>query len=86
MGLRSPVWRTGHNRFLPWVQDQVFERGGNEMMDDNFYDLVYEAWMTGKNPDNVDAERYDHMESRGYYPDEITLSDVYPQKTTEHND
>jgi len=56
------------------------------MMDDNFYDLVYEAWMTGKNPDNVDAERYDHMESRGYYPDEITLSDVYPQKTTEHND
>jgi len=52
-------------------------------MDDEFYDLCYDAWMTGKNPDNVDIDLYDSAIADGYYPDEITLDMVYPKQTQE---
>jgi hypothetical protein len=47
-------------------------------MEDEFYELCYETWMTGKNPDLVDIDRYDDARADGYYPDEITLKMVYP--------
>lgn len=47
-------------------------------MDDNFYDLVYDAWLNGENPDTVSEDAYDDMLSQGFYPDEITLTDVLP--------
>jgi len=48
-------------------------------MDKKFYDLVYEAWMEGKDPDAVSIDRYDDKRADGYYPDEITLDMVYPR-------
>jgi radical SAM superfamily enzyme with C-terminal helix-hairpin-helix motif len=48
-------------------------------MEDEFYDLVYDAWRQGKNPDLVSEESYDDMRSQGYYPDEISVKDVYPK-------
>ena len=48
-------------------------------MDDEFYDLCYDAWRSGKNPDAVDPDAYDDARCRGYYPDEITLDMVYPK-------
>lgn len=47
-------------------------------MGKEFYDLVYEAWRTGRNPDCVSKDDYDMRISEGYRPDEITLSDVLP--------
>lgn len=47
-------------------------------MEDEFYDLVYDAWRQGKNPDLVSEDLYDDMRSQGYYPDEISVKDVYP--------
>jgi len=47
-------------------------------MDKEFYDLCYEAWCKGKNPDAVSEEAYEMCKDRGFYPDEITLRDVYP--------
>ena len=52
-------------------------------MDDEFYDLVYEAWSCGCNPDNVDIDRYDSALADGYYPEEITLNMVYPEPPQE---
>lgn len=45
-----------------------------------FYELVYEVWRENGNPDSVDRDRYDDMRSRGYYPDEIGLTDVMPRR------
>jgi hypothetical protein len=50
-------------------------------MDDEFYDLVYEAWQTGKDPDAVSIDAYDNCRTQGYYPDEISLNMVYPKQT-----
>jgi len=50
-------------------------------MEKDFYDLVYDAWMSGKNPDMVSEDRYDDMRSQEYYPDEISIRDVYPRYT-----
>ena len=44
-----------------------------------YYDLVYEAWTTGNDPDLVSEDAYDHMRMRGFYPNEIELRDVYPR-------
>ncbi len=55
-------------------------------MDKEFYDLCYEAWLQGKNPDYVNVDSYDYMKSRGFYPDEITLKDVYPQPNQEQEE
>ena len=49
-------------------------------MEKEFYDLVYEAWMSGRNPDVVSEDRYDDLRAAGYYPDEISLGDVLPKK------
>jgi hypothetical protein len=48
-------------------------------MDDEFYDLCYEAWCRGRNPDSVSIDQYDACLADGYYPDEITLDMVYPK-------
>jgi len=42
-------------------------------MDDEFYDICYDAWRSGKNPDNVSEDKWDYYRAEGYYPDEITL-------------
>ena len=49
-------------------------------MSKEIYDLRYEAWRCGKNPDAVSEEAYDMMLARGFAPDEITLKDVYPSE------
>lgn len=49
------------------------------MRDKEFYDLCYEAWRNGKNPDAVSIDRYDARLADGYSPDEITLDMVYPK-------
>ena len=51
-------------------------------MEDEFYDLVYDAWRQGKSPDRVSEDRYDDLRSQGYYPDEISVKDVYPKPNT----
>ena len=56
------------------------------MSDSEFYDLVYEAWCRGRNPDEVSEDRYDDMIDRGYCPDEIRLSDVLPSFKREDDD
>ena len=48
--------------------------------DDAFYDLCYEAWCRGENPDNVSRDRFDDCLYRGFYPDEIGLRDVLPRE------
>jgi len=48
------------------------------MMDDEFYELCYEAWMTGHSPDDVSVDEYDRLQSRGFSPDEISLNDLLP--------
>ena len=48
-------------------------------MEDEFYDLVYDAWRQGKIPDMVSGDSYDDLRSQGYYPDEISVRDVYPE-------
>lgn len=47
-------------------------------MDKEYYDLCYEQWMRGRNPDEVSADDYDYCRSQGYYPDEISLRMVTP--------
>ena len=48
-------------------------------MEKEFYDLVYEAWRNGKNPDAVSMDDYYYYRDYGYYPDEISLDMVYPK-------
>jgi hypothetical protein len=48
-------------------------------MDKEFYDNVYDAWMSGKNPDLVSEEMYEDLKDQGYYPDEISWEDIYPK-------
>ena len=54
--------------------------GRREEEDDRFGDLVYEAWRTGHDPDQVSRDRYDGMLSHRYYPDEISLGSCIPQR------
>jgi hypothetical protein len=53
------------------------------MMDDEYYDLCYDAWMSGSNPDNVSEDDYEQCISQGYYPDEISLTDVLREPQVE---
>jgi len=48
-------------------------------MEKDFYDLVYDAWRSGKDPDAVSADLYEDYRNNGYYPDEISLGMVYPK-------
>lgn len=43
-----------------------------------FYDAVYDAWRSGRNPDLVDRDRFDYCLVRGAYPEEISWKDCYP--------
>lgn len=49
-------------------------------MDSEFYDKVYDAWRSGRDPDLVSEEAYDMMLDRGFYPDEINWRDCYPNR------
>jgi len=53
---------------------------------DAFYDLVYDAWRSGRDSDAVSWDRYDSMLARGYAPEEISLSDVLPEQQPEQMD
>lgn len=33
---------------------------------DEFYDLMYDVWMSGGNPDLVDEERFEHVHNGEY--------------------
>ena len=39
-------------------------------MSKDYYDAVYEAWRSGRNPDRVDADRMDYDRALGYDADE----------------
>ena len=66
---------------------QAAGREGGEVMSEmdeiRFYDLVYDAWRSGRNPDAIDRDRYDDKRAMGFYPDEITLDDVCPKRKQE---
>ena len=47
-------------------------------MDNEFYELCYEAWMTWHSPNDVSINEYDRLQSKGYSPDEISLNMVLP--------
>jgi hypothetical protein len=49
-------------------------------MNDDFYDKCYDAWRAGRDPDLVSEDRYDMMLDKGFYPDEITWQDCYPNR------
>ncbi|MBW1812104.1 MAG: hypothetical protein JRJ39_00150 [Deltaproteobacteria bacterium] len=49
-------------------------------MDKEYWDLVHEAYMSGKDPDLVSEDAYDMCRDRGFYSDEISLKDVYPDR------
>lgn len=55
-------------------------------MDKEYYDLQYEAWRRGENPDRIDPDRYDDLKARGYYPEEITLEMMLPEKRKESDE
>ena len=48
-----------------------------ENLEKAFYDLVYDAWQLGNNPDNVSRDDFDLHIEQGYPVDEITLDMVY---------
>lgn len=50
-------------------------------INDDFYELCYEAWLSGRDPDTVSRNEYDRLLSRGYSPDEISWQDCYPEET-----
>ena len=59
------------------------------MRDDDrerFYDLCYEAWCRGVNPDYVNYDNYDYCRSQGYYPEEIGLDMIYKQRKIEEDE
>ena len=57
------------------------------MANDRFYDLCYDAWRSGKNPDSLSIDKYDaYQQVDGYYPDEITLEMMLPQQLKEEEE
>ena len=54
-------------------------------IDKEFYDLCYDAWWSGRNPDAVDMDRYNYYRAQNYYPDEITLDMMLPREEEEPN-
>ena len=55
-------------------------------MDSEFYDLVYEAWRNGRNPDAVREDRFDDYLACGYLPDEISLNMILPPRSVHPED
>lgn len=45
-----------------------------------FYELVYDAWRSGKDPDAIDGDRFDYFLSQGCEAEEISLSMMLPQR------
>jgi len=54
--------------------------------ENRFYDLVYDAWRFGRNPDNISADRYMDFRADGYYPEEITLKMILPKIQEQKNE
>ena len=50
-----------------------------------FYDLVYDAWRSGKNPDAVNEDRFDYFLYQGYESEEISLNMMLPQRKIHEN-
>ena len=48
-----------------------------------YYDLVYEAWMSGRDPDLIDRDQYAYCRASGMSPEEIGLHDVMPPERQE---
>lgn len=46
------------------------------MIDERFYDLVYEARRSGRDPDSLSVDKYDAWRASGYDPEEITVDMV----------
>lgn len=51
-----------------------------ELRERDFYDLCYDAWRNGRNPDMVDRDRYDARIAQGYEAEEISWRDCYPNR------
>jgi len=51
----------------------------NRNEQEDFYDLVYDAWRNGKDPDAVNMDAFDDYLGKGYPSDEITVDMVYPE-------
>ena len=47
------------------------------MSDKEFYDLCYDAWREGRNPDMVNRDTYETMK---YYDIELSWRDCYPNR------
>lgn len=47
------------------------------MSDKEFYDLCYDAWREGRNPDMVNRDIYETMK---YYDVELSWRDCYPNR------
>jgi hypothetical protein len=45
-----------------------------------FYDLCYDAWRSGRDPDAVSMDRYDDFRAQGFHPDEITVPMMLPKR------
>ena len=52
-------------------------------MNDDFYDKCFDAWVSGENSDNVSADEYDRLRSRGFYPEEISFRELLPKPDKE---
>lgn len=52
-------------------------------MDSDYYDLQYEAWRHGHNPDDIHPGRYDEIESRGFEPCLDDFYNDYPKEDEE---
>lgn len=48
-----------------------------------YYDLQYEAWRSGRNPDNLSMDEFDYYQSLGYQSEEISLEMIYPEREQE---
>jgi len=43
----------------------------------HFNDLWYDTWRSGQDPDRLSEDRYDAMLSKGFYPEDISVKDIY---------
>jgi hypothetical protein len=50
------------------------------MEDNRFYDLRYDVWRSGRNPDNLSRDDFDTYLVQGYHPEEITANMMLPKK------